>query len=59
MDLTQWDAKQIWAALTTLVTVAAAIAAMTPSPKDDSIVAKLRGLLDVIAFNFWNARNEK
>lgn len=44
---------------TAVIAAAAAITAVTPSPKDDSVVAKLRGLLDLLAFNFGFAKNDK
>lgn len=36
---------------------AAVIASVTPTPKDDEWVAKVRKLLDLLAFNIGNARN--
>ena len=45
--------------ITGLITVAAAIAAMTPSPKDDGIVRNARKLLDLVALNVVNAKNEE
>ena len=44
-------------ALTAVVAAAAAITALTPSPKDDGAVAKLRAVLDFLAFNFGFAKN--
>ena len=44
-------------ALTAVVAAAAAITALTPSPKDDGAVAKLRAVLDFFAFNFGFAKN--
>lgn len=38
------------------VALASMIAAMTPTPKDDGILAKLRKLVDVIALNVGNAK---
>ena len=45
-------------ALTAIVAAAAAVAALTPSPKDDGIVAKLRAVIDFLAFNFGFAKNK-
>lgn len=39
--------------------IAAQIAAWTPSPKDDSILAKVRAVLDIFAGNYGNAKNAK
>lgn len=46
-------------AVTTTIAAAAAIAALTPSPKDDSIVAKLRKLIDFLGLNWGFAKNDK
>ncbi len=50
--------EAIWLAVTTLVTAAAAIAALTPSPKDDSLVSKLRKAVDFLGLNWGFAKNE-
>ena len=58
----QWvieNAGGIYVAVTTTVTAAAAIAALTKSPKDDAVVAILRKVVDAIAFNWGNARNAR
>jgi len=44
---------------TAVVAAAAAITALTPSPKDDGVVAKARAFLDLLAFNFGFAKNDK
>tara|TARA_R110000851_G_scaffold332977_1_gene510669 strand:- start:62 stop:259 length:198 start_codon:yes stop_codon:yes gene_type:complete len=44
--------------LTMVVTVATAIAALTKTPKDDGYALKARKLVDFLAFNFGNAKNE-
>ena len=49
----------IWLAVTTTIAAAAAIAALTPSPKDDSIVGKLRKLIDFLGLNWGFAKNDK
>ena len=38
-------------AITSVVTAASAICALTPTPKDDNFVAKVRSFLDVLALN--------
>lgn len=38
------------------VALASLVAALTPNPKDDGIVAKLRKVVDVIALNVGNAK---
>lgn len=45
--------------ITGVISIAAAIAAMTPSPKDDGIIKKVRMLLDLAALNVFNAKNKE
>lgn len=40
-----------------VVTLAATIAAVTPSPKDDGIVKSIRSVIDILALNFGHAKN--
>lgn len=47
----------IYAIASGVVSTAAVVAAITPTPKDDSAVAAARKVLDFFAFNFGNARN--
>ena len=42
---------------TLVIALAEAIAALTPSPKDDGIVKKIRQAVDYLALNFGNAKN--
>jgi len=42
--------------LTAAVTLASAIAALTPTPQDDAWVAKAYKLLDIIALNIGKAK---
>ena len=49
----------IWLAVSTTVAAAAAIAALTPSPKDDSMVSKLRKVIDFLGLNWGFAKNDK
>ena len=44
--------------LTGIVTVASAIAALTPTPKDDSIVGKAYKFIDWFALNVGKAKNK-
>lgn len=48
----------IIAVVTAVVTCAAAIAAITPNTKDDGIVGKLQGLLNMLALNVGKAKNQ-
>jgi hypothetical protein len=49
----------IWLVLTTTMSAAAAIAAMTPSPKDDSRIARIRKVIDILGWNWGFAKNNK
>ncbi len=49
----------IWLVLTSTVTAAAAMAAITPSPKDDSWIAKIRKVVDILGWNWGFAKNDK
>lgn len=54
-----WIAENLEALLTVVTSVvaaASAIAALTPTPVDDGIVATLRKVVDVLALNVVNAR---
>ena len=51
--------EAIWLAASTTIAAAAAIAALTPSPKDDSLVAKLRKVIDFLGLNWGFAKNDK
>ena len=44
--------------LTAAVTLASAVAAMTPTPQDDLCVAKAYNFLDVIALNIGKAKEK-
>lgn len=44
---------------TKVVAAAAAIASLTPTPKDDGILLIVRKVVDFFAFNFGHAKNGK
>jgi hypothetical protein len=45
-------------AVSTVVAAASAVAALTPTPKDDSIVAKAYKVLDWVALNVGKAKDK-
>lgn len=47
----------ILTALSAVIAAAAAVTALTPTPKDDTIVRKARKVLDVLALNVGKAKN--
>lgn len=58
IEYVQTNWQGIMLVVTTMVTLAAAITALTPTPKDDNIVKKIRGMLNVIGLNIGNAKSE-
>jgi len=44
--------------ITGAVAVASAIAALTPTPKDDTIVGKIYKVIDLLALNVGKAKNK-
>ena len=54
--------KENWegivAIITSTIALASAIAAMTPTPKDDGIVKKLCKLVDLLALNVGKAKDK-
>ncbi|MBP5534849.1 MAG: hypothetical protein J6Y03_05030 [Alphaproteobacteria bacterium] len=46
-------------AVTSVVTAASAICALTPTPKDDNFIAKVRSFLNVLALNVGKVKPAK
>ncbi len=44
--------------ITGIVAVASAIAALTPTPKDDTIVGKIYKVIDMLALNVGKAKDK-
>ena len=42
--------------ITGVVCAASMICALTPTPKDDAMIGKLYKLIEMCAFNFYNAK---
>jgi hypothetical protein len=51
-------ADQIIGALTSIVTGASALAALTPTPKDDSLIGKIYKVIDFLALNIGKAKDK-
>jgi hypothetical protein len=49
---------QIISAITSIVTGASALAALTPTPKDDTFVGKLYKVIDFLALNVGKAKDK-
>ncbi len=41
-----------------IIAAAAVIATVTPTPKDNSVIAKIKKVLDFLAMNFGKAENK-
>lgn len=54
--IANWD--QISVTVLAVIGAAAAVAAWTPTPRDDGIVAFLRKIVDLIAQNYGKAKND-
>lgn len=50
--------ESVLVAVTSVIAAASAIAALTPTPKDDAILSKIRGLIDLLALNVLNAKKK-
>lgn len=62
MEVLEWlndNSVGIYVVLTSLVSVMAAIAALTPTPKDNEWAKKARKVVDFFGFNFLNAKNKQ
>tara|TARA_R100000808_G_scaffold803_7_gene3956 strand:- start:2972 stop:3148 length:177 start_codon:yes stop_codon:yes gene_type:complete len=58
MQFVQANWEAILLVLTSAIALASAVAALTPTPKDDSIVKKLYGLVDALALNVGKAKDK-
>jgi len=48
--------EQLFGIITAVIAAASAIAALTPTPKDDGLVRKLYKVVDFLALNVFNAK---
>jgi len=58
MQFVQSNWEGIVLVLTSAVALASAVAALTPTPKDDGIVKKLYALIDTLAINVGKAKEK-
>lgn len=58
IDFILQNKEGILHALTAVVTAASAIAALTPTPKDDTFIGKLYKLVDFLALNVNKAKDK-
>ena len=50
--------EQLFGVVTAVIAAASAIAALTPTPKDDTIIGKAYKLVDWLAFNVFKAKDK-
>jgi len=48
---------QLFGVVTSIIAAASAIAALTPTPKDDTVIGKLYKLIDWCALNIFKAKD--
>jgi len=61
MNIINWimgHTSELIGMLTAVVSAASAIAALTPTPKDDGWVKKIYGLVDFLAINVGKAKDK-
>jgi hypothetical protein len=61
MDTILWlqaHFEQILLVLTSIVTAASTIAALTPTPADDAFIGKAYKVIDILALNFGKAKDK-
>lgn len=49
--------NDLWVVISSIITGASAISAITPTKKDDSLVAEFQKLMNVLALNIGNAKH--
>jgi len=50
--------EQLFGVVTAVIAAASAIAALTPTPKDDTIIGKAYKLVDWLALNVFKAKDK-
>ena len=58
MEFIRDNWEQVGIIITSVVAIASAVSAMTPTPKDDGIVKKLYKVLDLLALNVGKAKDK-
>jgi|TARA_B100001059_G_scaffold136478_1_gene136824 hypothetical protein len=48
--------EQLFGIITAVIAAASAIAALTPTPKDDGLIKKIYKVIDFLALNVFNAK---
>jgi hypothetical protein len=50
--------EELFGVLTAIIAAASAIAALTPTPKDDTFIGKLYKVIDWLALNVFKAKDK-
>lgn len=58
LDFIIVNIEGIFSVITSVIAAAAAIAALTPTPKDDAVLSAIRKVIDALALNIGNAKNK-
>tara|TARA_R110000824_G_scaffold179646_1_gene359923 strand:+ start:557 stop:733 length:177 start_codon:yes stop_codon:yes gene_type:complete len=58
MEYLRENWEQILQVLTAVIAAASAIAALTPTPKDDGVIKKLYKLVDLLALNVGKSKQK-
>jgi len=59
IEYVQSNWEQILTIVASVVASASAVAALTPNKTDNKIIGTIRKLIDLLAFNVKNAKNQK
>ncbi|MBR7158353.1 MAG: hypothetical protein IKD08_01560 [Alphaproteobacteria bacterium] len=58
MDFIIVNLDGILTVIASVIATAAAVAALTPTPKDDAVLSAIRKVVDTLALNVGNAQNK-
>lgn len=58
MEYITTNYMEILTAITAVIAAASAVAALTPTPKDDSAILWVRKIIDFLALNIFNAKKK-
>jgi hypothetical protein len=50
--------EQLFGVVTAIIAAASAIAALTPTPKDDTVIGKVYKIVDWLALNVFKAKDK-
>lgn len=56
LDFIITNMETIFIIITSIISIASAVAALTPTSVDDNIIAKIRKVVEILALNIGNAK---